>query len=67
MLISNRVYLDFRVSVLKVTVNGTQRVVVTTIVNTHNLFGRVYVWFILPFHRLAVRTLISNAVAAHRV
>jgi len=60
-------HLDFRVSVLKV--NGSQgsRITVTTVVTTHNLFGRIYLFLILPMHRFGVRTLLSNAVAAGRL
>jgi len=60
-------HLDFKVSVLRVIEGGTDRVVLTTVVNVHNLFGKVYLFFIMPFHRLGVRTILSNAVAANRV
>lgn len=63
----NDKHLDFRVSVRKLTEHGTDRVVLSTVVSPHNLFGRAYLFAILPFHRFGVRTLLSNAVAAGRV
>ncbi len=60
-------HLDFKVSVLKIKENGTERVVLTTVVNVHNLFGKVYLFFIMPFHRAGVKMIMSNAAAANRV
>jgi hypothetical protein len=60
-------HLAFRVSVLKVHKDGVDKVVVSTVVNPHNLFGRVYLFLIVPFHKLGVRALMSNAVAAGRI
>jgi hypothetical protein len=59
--------LDFRVSVLRIGESGVNRVVVTTAVDAHNLFGKVYLFFIMPFHRWGVRTILDNALAAHRI
>jgi len=60
-------HLDFRVSVRKLADGGAGRVVLSTTVSPHNLFGRAYLFVILPFHRLGVRTLLSNAVKAGRL
>jgi hypothetical protein len=60
-------HLDFRVSVLRIGESGVNRVVVTTAVDAHNLFGKVYLFFIMPFHRWGVRTILDNALAAHRI
>ncbi len=60
-------HLDFRVSVRKLTERGTTRVALSTVVTPHNPFGKAYLFAILPFHRLGVRTLLSNAVAAGRI
>ncbi|WP_289296399.1 DUF2867 domain-containing protein [uncultured Reyranella sp.] len=60
-------HLDFRVSVRKLSVDGASRVVLSTIVEPHNLFGRVYLRVILPFHRLGVRALLANAARAGRI
>jgi hypothetical protein len=60
-------HLEFRVSVMKVNEGGADKVVLTTLVNPHNLWGKVYLFLIMPFHKLAVRTLMANAVMANRV
>jgi len=49
-------HLDFRV-VVDVAPAGTGRdVTATTLVLTHNRFGRAYLAFIMPFHRLIAKT-----------
>ena len=63
----NNKHLDFRLSVLKEATGGAASVVVSTVCSVHNLFGKVYLFFIVPFHRYGVRGLISNAVAAKRI
>jgi hypothetical protein len=60
-------HLDFRVSVQKLTERGTSRVVLSTAVRPHNVFGRTYLRAILPFHRIGVRTILANALAAGRI
>ena len=63
----NDKHLDFRVSVRKLIGHGASRVVLSTSVTPHNIFGKAYLFVILPFHRLGVRTILSNAVRAGRV
>ena len=60
-------HLAFKVSVLKVVEPEATKVVLTTIVSPHNLFGRVYLFLILPFHKVGVKTLMRNAVVAGRI
>ena len=61
-------HLDFRVSVLKATdQNGRASVTVSTVCSTHNLAGKIYLFFVVPFHRFGVQALISRAVAARRL
>ena len=49
-------HLDFRVSVLCAPdADGRQRFAVTTVVELHNLLGRLYFAAIKPFHRLIIR------------
>jgi hypothetical protein len=60
-------HLDFRLSVLKAREGEAASVVVATICTVHNIFGKIYLFFIVPFHRAGVRSLISNAVAANRL
>jgi len=42
---------DFRLSVLKVLDSDGTSVVVSTICSVHNLFGKLYLFFVVPFHR----------------
>ena len=58
---------DFRVSVFRERGAGTASVVVTTICTVHNAFGKIYLFFVVPFHRYGVRKLMSNALAAQRL
>lgn len=60
-------HLDFRLSVLKAVDGDASNVVISTICTVHNVFGKIYLFFIVPFHRLGVRSLMSNAVAAKRL
>ena len=62
----NNKHMDFRLSVLKA--NGdAASVVVSTICTVHNLFGKIYLFVIVPFHRSGVRSLMRNAVVAKRL
>jgi len=63
----NNKHLDFRLSVLKAIDGDKMNVVVSTIFTVHNAFGKIYLFFIVPFHRNGVRCLMSNAVAAKRL
>jgi hypothetical protein len=56
-------HLDFR-AVIDVTASGDgQQVTATTVVRTHNRFGRTYLAVILPFHRLIVRAMLRQVAA----
>ena len=63
----NNKHLDFRLSVLRVRNADAESVVVSTICSVHNLSGKIYLFFIVPFHRTGVQSLLSNAVAAKRL
>ncbi|MHB8270387.1 DUF2867 domain-containing protein [Bradyrhizobium sp.] len=63
----NNKHLDFRLSVLKAADGETASVVVSTICTVHNLFGKIYLLVIVPFHRSGVRSLMRNAVVAKRL
>ena len=54
-------HLDFRIVVESVGVD-TQRsqIAVTTLVRPHNLLGRTYLAFVLPFHRMIVPPCLSK-------
>jgi hypothetical protein len=60
-------HLDFRLSVLKMPDGDGMSVVVSTLCTVHNLFGKCYLFCIVPFHRHGVRKLIANAMAAQRL
>jgi hypothetical protein len=55
-------HLDFRVVVDVVPIDGggDQQVTATTLVLTHNWFGRAYLTAIMPFHRLIAKTLLAQ-------
>lgn len=61
----NNKHLDFRVSVLRPGRGNDASVTVSTICTVHNLAGGVYLFFIVPFHRFGVKSLMSRAVAAN--
>jgi hypothetical protein len=63
----NNRHMDFRLSVLKAIDGDAISVVVSTICTVHNVFGKIYLFFIVPFHRNGVRLLMSNAVVAKRL
>lgn len=55
-------HLDFRVSLeIRNLEAGRQDISVSTAVKTHNLFGRVYLAIVKPFHRLIVPTMLKQA------
>jgi hypothetical protein len=56
-------HLDFRVIVDVADTGQGQRVTATTLVKTHNLFGRTYLATILPFHRLIARRMLRQVAA----
>jgi hypothetical protein len=60
-------HMDFRLSVLKVRGDSAADLVVSTICSTHNLFGRIYLFAIIPFHRAGVQGLLARAVRAGRL
>jgi hypothetical protein len=63
----NNKHMDFRLSVLKVPDGEGTSVVVSTVCTVHNLAGRLYLFFVAPFHRFGVRKLLVNALAAPEV
>ena len=55
-------HLDFRILLERQTIQGGARYRLTTLVNRHNLFGRVYLFLITPFHKWIVRSVLTNAL-----
>jgi uncharacterized protein DUF2867 len=56
----NDSHLDFRVVVDVTAPEGVRQVTLTTLVKTHNWFGRTYLAVIMPFHRLIAPTLLRQ-------
>jgi Protein of unknown function (DUF2867) len=56
----NDSHLDFRVVVDVVSAGSGQQVTTTTLVLTHNWFGRIYLTAIMPFHRLVARAMLRQ-------
>src|SRR5262245_59286048 len=63
----NNKHMDFRLSILKARDGHEPSVVVSTVCFVHNAFGRCYLSFVIPFHKLGVRKLMRGALAAHRL
>jgi hypothetical protein len=55
-------HLDFRVSVLK-TAGPEPLAAISTWVRPHNLGGRLYLFGVLPFHKLIIRRMLANVAA----
>ena len=56
-------HLDFRVSVRCEPADGATQVIATTVVQCHNLLGRLYLLVIAPFHRMVVRSTLQRAAS----
>ena len=56
----NDKHLDFRVSILRI-VNKETKVFVSTLVQYHNWFGKLYFFIVKPFHKIVVKSLIKKA------
>ncbi len=54
-------HLDFRVVVDVAAAGSGSEMTATTLVRQHNLLGRIYLTAILPFHKLIVRAMLSQA------
>jgi len=59
----DNVHLDFRVSVLK----RDGEVTISTLVHYNNLFGKVYMSIITPFHKMVVKAMMKNALKRERI
>lgn len=63
----NNKHMDFRLSVPEVPDGDRTSVVVAAVCTVHNLTGKLYLFFVVPFHRFGVRKLMANAPAARRL
>lgn len=58
-------HLDFRIVVDALEIGaGRSQITATTLVRTHNLLGRTYLAFVLPFHRMIVPAMLAQAARA---
>ncbi|MBC7984308.1 MAG: DUF2867 domain-containing protein [Candidatus Obscuribacterales bacterium] len=60
-------HLDFRVSVLREEQGGNASVTVSTLCAVNNTAGKIYLFFIVPFHKWGVQRMLSRALAANRL
>jgi len=60
-------HLDFRLSILRTPGSPREFVSVSTVCVVHNLFGRAYLLFVLPFHERGVQFLIRSAAQSGRL
>lgn len=54
-------HLEVKVSIRKLTQDGKHSVASTTVVHIHNLLGRVYMLFVVPFHKRIVPAILRCA------
>lgn len=55
-------HLDFRIAIDVAPLGGAQRqITATTLVRTHNLLGRFYLAAVMPFHRVIVPAMLTQA------
>lgn len=53
-------HLDFRIVVDLENVGSGQRVSLTTLISRHNALGRIYLAFVLPFHRAIIKSALAR-------
>ena len=63
----NNKHLDFRLSLLREISDGVASVTVSTLCAVHNTAGRVYLFFIIPFHKWGVQRMLARAVSEGRL
>jgi Protein of unknown function (DUF2867) len=54
-------HLDFRIILDAAPLAGSTKLTLSTAVRTHNMFGRVYLAMVMPFHKLIVPTMLGRA------
>jgi hypothetical protein len=53
-------HLNVKISICKLAQGGKESVATTTVVHIHNLLGRVYMLFVVPFHKLIVPAVLAR-------
>ncbi len=59
----DNIHLNFRVSVLK----KNEEVIISTLVHYNNLFGKIYMSIITPFHKIVVKAMMKNSRTKGRI
>lgn len=59
----NDKHLDFRVSLYLQQQSTQQQLICTTVVHYNNLWGKIYFFFVKPFHKLLVPAMLKHTVA----
>lgn len=54
-------HLEVKVSICKIVRDGKEFVAATTVVHIHNLLGRIYMLFVIPFHKLIVPAVLARS------
>lgn len=57
-------HLNVRVSICKLVHDGRETVAATTVVHINNLLGRIYMLFVVPFHRRLVPAVLEQVAGA---
>jgi len=60
-------HLDFRLSILRETSGQRATATVSTICNVHNIYGKLYLRLVIPFHKWGVQRLLATAVRSGRI
>lgn len=60
-------HLNFRISILRSTIDGAETVTISTAVQIHNMLGRVYMVAIKPFHRIIAKSMLQRAADSGRL
>ena len=60
-------HLDFRLSIMRCQTPMGWQVRASTLCKVHNLFGRIYLVLILPFHRKGLQWLLDRALTSGRL
>jgi len=60
-------HLDFRLSILREATGEVASVTVSTLCSVHNTAGKVYLFFIVPFHKWGVRRMLARAISEGRL
>jgi hypothetical protein len=63
-LVLNDKHLDIKLSILIQKENNKNSIFMSSIVKFHNIWGRLYMFVITPFHKRIVKRLLQNAVVA---